>query len=103
MLRDHWIRLPTWLGPSLQTEWIKYCKALSDEDLTKFMKKAKNKFPSVDFSHGDWFFGSKEKGIPRWTGYSLGFKLVSDYLKMNPDKKTSELYSTKAEEFLPIL
>jgi|SRR3989344_6402708 len=80
-----------------------YCKALSDEDLTKFMKKAKNKFPSVDFSHGDWFFGSKEKGIPRWTGYSLGFKLVSDYLKMNPDKKASKLYATEAGEFSPIL
>ncbi len=38
-----------------------------------------------------WFFGSDELGIPRWTGYSLGFKIVRGYLARNPGTKASAL------------
>jgi uncharacterized protein YjaZ len=74
--------------------------ALDKNQIEKFLKKAKAEFNNKDYDHTTWFFGSKNKNIPRWTGYSLGFKIVSDYLQKNPDKKSSSLYNTSAKEFV---
>lgn len=72
---------------------------LSDEQIKNYLEKAKTKFNDKNYDHNSWFFGSKEENIPRWTGYTLGFTIVKKYLEKNLDKKPSELYSTKAEEF----
>lgn len=74
--------------------------ALTEKQLINFSKRAQQEYHNRNYNHQEWFFGSKEKGIPKWTGYALGFKLVKDYLKRNPDKKASELYSIKAEEII---
>lgn len=73
---------------------------LSAGQMKAMMEKAKKEYNSKNYNHYEWFFGSKEKGIPRWTGYALGFNLVAEYLKKNPDKKPSQLYNLKAEEFI---
>lgn len=73
---------------------------LSAGQMKAMMEKAKKEYNSKNYNHYEWFFGSKEKGIPRWTGYTLGFNLVAEYLKKNPDKKPSQLYVLKAEEFI---
>ena len=77
-----------------------WCIALSVEQIEVLLDKAKKEFSNKNYDHNAWFFGSTEKGIPRWTGYSLGFKLVRDYLQKNPDRKASTLYNAKAEEFI---
>lgn len=74
--------------------------ALSKKQIEIFSEKARKEYHDKKFNHDEWFFGSKEKGIPRWTGYSLGYNLVAEYLKNNPDKKPSQLYNLKAEEFV---
>lgn len=73
--------------------------ALNEEQTSELMEKAKTEFNSKNYSHNTWFFGSKEKRIPRWTGYSLGFKIVGDYLKKNPKEKPSTLVDRQAELF----
>ncbi|MDP3987732.1 MAG: DUF2268 domain-containing putative Zn-dependent protease [Candidatus Levybacteria bacterium] len=73
--------------------------ALNEEQLAEVTTKAQKEFDNKDYNHNEWFFGSKEKGIPRWAGYTLGFKLVEGYLKRNPDKKPSQLYNAQAEDF----
>lgn len=73
---------------------------LNEKELEKFNKIAEKEYFNENYNHNDWFFGSTEKNIPRWTGYSLGFYLVAEYLKKNPNKKASQLYSVKAEEFI---
>lgn len=73
---------------------------LNAGQIKKMMKRAKKEYNSKNYNHNEWFFGSKEKKIPRWTGYALGFNLVAEYLKKNPDKKPSQLYKLKAEEFI---
>lgn len=73
---------------------------LNTGQIKKMMKKAKREFNSKKYNHYEWFFGSKEKGIPRWTGYALGFNLVAEYLKKNPSRKPSQLYNLKAKEFV---
>ncbi|MBU1558013.1 DUF2268 domain-containing protein [Patescibacteria group bacterium] len=37
--------------------------------------------------------------IPRWTGYSIGFRLVKDYMEKS-GKSASELVNVSAEKFL---
>lgn len=77
-----------------------WCTALSEEQIQDLLVKAKEEFNNKNYDHHAWFFGSAEKGIPRWTGYSLGFKLVESYLQKHPDKKPSTLYDAKAEELI---
>lgn len=73
--------------------------ALNDEQLAAIKAKAQKEFDNKNYNHNEWFFGSKEKNIPRWAGYTLGFKLVADYLKKNSDKKPSQLYNAQPEDF----
>ena len=73
--------------------------ALDKDQTERLLNKAKAEF-NKEYNHTAWFFGSKDKNILRWTGYSLGFKIVGDYLQKNPDKKPSNLYNTDAKEFL---
>ncbi len=74
--------------------------ALDKNQAADLLGRAKLEFNDKEYDHNAWFFGSKSKNIPRWTAYSLGFKIVSDYLQRNPDKKPSNLYNTDAKEFL---
>ncbi len=74
--------------------------ALKENQIKEMMEKAKKEYNSKNYNHYEWFFGSKERVIPRWTGYTLGFNLVAEYLKKNPDKKPSQLYNLEAEEFI---
>jgi uncharacterized protein YjaZ len=73
--------------------------ALNDEQIVEIKAKAQKEFDSKNYNHNEWFLGSKEKNIPRWAGYTLGFKLVADYLNRNPDKQPSQLYNTPSEDF----
>lgn len=77
-----------------------WCKALTKAELQKFGKIAEKEFNNKYYDHGAWFYGSKKKGIPRWTGYTLGYEIVGRYLKVHPNKKASNLYVIKAEEFV---
>ena len=74
-------------------------RALKSKQIKEWLTKAKKEFDNKKYSQYDWFFGSKERGIPKWTAYSLGFYLVDNYLKKHLDMKASTLYKTKAGEF----
>ncbi|MBI2334396.1 hypothetical protein HYU96_01210 [Candidatus Daviesbacteria bacterium] len=74
--------------------------ALTIAQIKKFQKIAEKEYQKRNYNHEDWFFGSKKKNIPRWTAYTLGFYLIKEYFKRNSNKKASNLYSLKAEEFL---
>ena len=72
--------------------------ALDKEQLIIFSKKAEKEYYNEKYNHSEWFFGSKE--IPRWTGYTIGYNIVAEYLKNHSKKKPSDIYSLKAEEFI---
>ncbi len=74
--------------------------ALGKSQIKQMMERAENEYNNKNYNHNEWFFGSKEKGIPKWTGYTLGYNLVAEYLKKNPDKKPSQLHALRAEEFI---
>jgi uncharacterized protein YjaZ len=73
--------------------------AVAGSELEKLKEKARSEFTNDNYDHSVWFFGSESKNIPRWTGYSLGFSLVGDYIKKS-GKKASELVSERAESFI---
>lgn len=74
--------------------------AFTPEELDKIRIKAEKEFDNKDYDHFAWFYGNEELSIPEWAGYSLGFQIIKDYLKRNPDKKPSQLYAAKTSEFI---
>lgn len=72
--------------------------ALSVKEKQSLVGRVEKELHSKEYSHEDWFYGSEKRKIPRWTGYSLGFSIVGEYLKKNPDKKPSVLYSCDAHD-----
>lgn len=71
---------------------------LKEEEIDTLLQKASLEFESNNYDHAAWFFGSEDRGIPRWTGYSLGFKLVGSYMKKS-GKSAAELVDTAAGLF----
>lgn len=76
----------------------KWDKALSKEDAARLLRLAKKEFDRTDYDHASWFFGNADRSIPKWTGYSLGYALVKEYLKTHPDKKPSILCEAATNE-----
>jgi uncharacterized protein YjaZ len=76
-----------------------WSSALDENQISELKKKAESEYANSEYDHMAWFYGSEEMGIPRWSGYALGFKLVRDFLEKNPDKKASTLYSEPTDSF----
>lgn len=77
-----------------------WSKALNKKQINFFLNEAKKEFNNKKYSHQDWFFGSKNKKIPRWTGYSLGYYLVKEYLEKHPNESGASLYKINSKEFI---
>lgn len=54
--------------------------------------------PYGSTEHVRWFFGGV--GVPRWTGYTVGYRLGAGYLEAHPDKKPSQLVKTTARDIV---
>lgn len=80
--------LPPWTG------------ALQDSEIESWLARARSEFDTVGYDHAAWFFGST-LAIPRWTGYTLGFRLVSDYRAGHGSASAAALVHTPANAFRP--
>jgi hypothetical protein len=91
----------------LNCEQPQWSRALSEEDIQQCLVKAK---PILFVKHVSWnqeftdkyfvpwMFGKAgDDPIPGWTGYSLGWRIVENYLKAHPEAKASSLVFTPAE------
>lgn len=76
-------------------------RALPREELGQYARLARSMADRTDYSYVAWFFG--EGDLPRWLGYTLGWEIVSDFLRENPDARPSGLAATPPEPFLPFL
>ena len=72
---------------------------LTPKELREIQPRAESEYFNIDFDYPAWFYGSPEKNIPKWAGYSLGFHLISKYLKNHPGEKASTLFATSADKF----
>jgi uncharacterized protein YjaZ len=60
-----------------------YAKAIDTSQQAELLSRAKLEFNNSNYVHHDWFFGSRELEIPKWTGYTLGYEIVQLYLEQN--------------------
>ena len=72
---------------------------LTGEDLEHWIDIASSQW-DAPYDHGQWFLGTSNE-IPRWAGYSIGYKLVADYLNNNTDISPSDLHGEPALSFKP--
>lgn len=80
------------LAPSI------YATALTTDEVKTWWQKVQEQLEQRGWDNDAWFFGGE--GIPRWAGYSLGFKLVQDKIECS-GMPPSELYRLPATDFLP--
>ncbi len=73
--------------------------ALTGNELDNWVDKASDVWTNNTYDHGNWFFGNNPD-IPRWTGYSIGFKLVKEYISGSPEQNASNLFDEPASSFV---
>jgi len=63
------------------------------------LRQAEDALPAPGYDHARWFFGEaagQPDGIPRWAGYTIGYRLVGAYLDAHPGARPSRLAATPA-------
>jgi len=93
----------------LNCEITPWSNALTEEQIQKNIIRVRAK-PLLRIKHESWttefsekyfdpwMFGrGGEDPIPHWTGYSIGWKIVENYLNVHPDATASSLVWTHAE------
>ncbi|RCS21626.1 peptidase [Phyllobacterium salinisoli] len=58
---------------------------------------AAQEWDRAHYNHESWFFGRGD--LPRWLGYSLGFRLVERFLSEHPGSLASNLVCAEAQDF----
>jgi uncharacterized protein YjaZ len=76
-----------------------WCTAVQGKRLEQLKEKAREEFDNEDYDHQAWFFGSEERGIPKWAGYSISYSLVGDYLNQT-EKSAAELTDQPTDVFI---
>lgn len=75
-----------------------YATSFTEDELQDLWNKAKDILDQRGWINDEWFFGGDD--IKRWSGYSLGFKLVQNKIKES-GLRPSELYKLPSDDFLP--
>lgn len=81
-------------------EPLPWCTAFSASRLDALLERARPDLDNPAYDHDAWFFGAPAKKLPRWAGYSLGFRLVADRMERT-GITASGLADAPAHEFLP--
>jgi uncharacterized protein YjaZ len=73
--------------------------AVGGEELEAASAAAALEGDDAPYDHARWFFGkdSERAAMPRWAGYSIGWKVVGSYLECHPGLPASELINLPAD------
>jgi hypothetical protein len=77
-----------------------WSSALSEDQVAIYLNRARAELDSMSFDFDAWFFGVGIE-FPRWTGYTLGFRIVDEYLASHPGSTPAGLVNTPADAFRP--
>jgi hypothetical protein len=75
--------------------------AFARDQTGTYLDLARPEFDSTAYSHERWFFEAGQSQLPRWTGYTLGWRLVEAYQASNPGRSAAALVDTPASAFRP--
>ena len=92
-LADHFVLQALGGGPE------PWCVAIDEAGLRGVQAMAAPVLWQPGYDHRAWFFGRRD-GIPAWAGYSLGFRLVGDYLARGPEGGPAAMVRTPADHLL---
>jgi uncharacterized protein YjaZ len=79
-----------------------YATAVGKPQLSALLEKARPAFTNNDYGHMAWFYGSPERDLPRYAGYSLAFQIVGEALAAL-DIHVKDAWSRPAADFLDIV
>ena len=69
-------------------------------DTARYLDLARPELDSATYDHERWFFGPTAT-LPRWTGYTLGYRLVESYQAAHAGATAAQLVDTPAGSFRP--
>ncbi len=75
-----------------------WTNALPEDQTSRFLALAAPYAASRSYDHARWFFGS-DPALPRWTGYTLGYRLVAKYQAAHPGLTAADLVDEPAASF----
>ena len=75
--------------------------AFPHEQTDTYLDLARPEFDDSGYSHERWFFEAGLPQLPRWTGYTLGWRLVEAYQAAHPGRSAAALVDASAELFRP--
>jgi uncharacterized protein YjaZ len=81
-------------GPPVQP----WSDAFPREDTARYFDVARPELGSSSYDHDRWFFNASAT-LPRWTGYTLGYRLIETYKSSRPGTTAALLVSTPATDF----
>ncbi len=77
--------------------WTHAFPTASNEE---YLEIARRELDSRDYDHARWFYGASDD-LPNWTGYTLGFQLIAEYLAGHTSETAATLANAPAEWFRP--
>lgn len=77
-----------------------WSRALPDDATDTWLAEARPLWDSDTYGHERWFFGTTPQ-VPRWTGYTLGYRLVERYKAAHPGATSVSLAHVAASVFRP--
>jgi Predicted Zn-dependent protease (DUF2268) len=78
-----------------------WCEAFDRAATAGYLDRARPEFDSTAYSHARWFFDAGVPELPRWTAYTLGYRLVESYLAAHPGATAASLVDASAQGFRP--
>jgi hypothetical protein len=77
-----------------------WCTAFPPSENASYLDRARPELDNPRFDYQGWFFGVNTD-LPPWTGYTLGYRLVADYLAAHPGNTAASLVGAPASAFRP--
>ncbi|MGE0454863.1 MAG: DUF2268 domain-containing putative Zn-dependent protease [Vicinamibacteria bacterium] len=74
--------------------------AFSRQETALYLDLARPELDSTSYSHERWFF-VRSATLPRWAGYTLGYRLVEAYQAEHAGASAAQLVNTPASAFRP--
>jgi uncharacterized protein YjaZ len=73
---------------------------IPDPELAPWWERAEREWFASEYDYYTWFVGIGTE-FPRGVGYSIGRRIVAEYLSAHPEERASTLCAAAAERFLP--
>lgn len=77
--------------------------ALTEKQTTALFQRAKALLGSARYDYNGWFFGNTEADLPRWTGYTLGYRLIGRYLEQRGDMTAGKAHAVPSADILSVV